>query len=396
VRPQKRIAIIGSGPSGLMAATQLLDPSVEIHLYEKRAGYGRKLLIAGSSGLNISHHLGLEGFASQYRGWDQNVWREILTQFKVEDWLAFIEKKLGLETFLGTSDRYFVREMKASNLLKRWIGFLETQGVIFHPQAELSDFAVQGDQVSLHFGERIESFDAAAFFLGGGSWEDSEPLWLSLFRRKGLEVVRFEPSNVGYEVDWPAKFIEESEGKPLKKLELKTSRGKKLGELVVTKYGLEGTPIYFCGTPGQATLDLKPDLSVEQLLRKLKSGKENLAPIRRVKRFLALGPAAESLLFHFAPDAARTELDAMAAAIKALPIELKRPRSLSESISSSGGLSLSELTPDFELKKFSGIYCGGEMLDWDAPTGGFLIQACVSQGAWIGKTLPRRFTESGR
>lgn len=202
-------------------------------------------------------------------------------------------------------------------------------------------------------------------------------------------MIDFEPSNVGYEVKWNEKFLQESEGKPLKKVELQTSRGKKLGELVITRYGIEGTPVYFTGITGNAFLDLKPDLSTEQIRQKLSNTKENLSPMRRVKHLLGLSEAAESLIFHHAPIDVKNDLEKMITTIKKFPIQLEKPRPLSESISSRGGIDLTELTQDLELKKFPGIYCGGEMLNWDAPTGGFLIQACVSQGASIGRIISK-------
>jgi len=390
----KRIAIVGSGPAGLMAATQLaLSPKsaeLEIYLFEKRSGFGRKLLIAGSSGLNISHEHSMQDFSDHYEGWTPEFWKKLLQSYGPKDWIEFIEKKLGMETFLGTSQRYFVKEMKASNLLKKWTALLETHGVHFHSQSELSDFSIQNEKILLTFNQDPtlhETFDRVAFFLGGGSWEDEEPKWVELFRQKEISFIPFEPSNVGYEVNWNEKFLAEAEGKPLKKIELETSRGKKMGELVVTRYGLEGTPIYFCGTPGIAYLDLKPDLTLEQITAKLSQVKENLSPMRRVKHYLGLSEAAESLLFHHTSPEIKTDLQKLITTIKRFPLTLQKPRPLSESISSKGGVSLDEVTPSLELARFPGIYCGGEMLDWDAPTGGFLIQASVSQGAAVAKSL---------
>jgi len=388
------IAIVGSGPAGLMAATQLAlsnqHTRLKIDLYEKRAGFGRKLLIAGSSGLNISHEHSLKDFSDHYEGWTADFWQKLLENFGPEEWIQFIEKKLGMETFLGTSQRYFVKEMKASNLLKLWIQFLESKGVTFHSNHELSDFSVENSKVRLTFNkdqQKSTVVNHAALFLGGGSWEKEEPSWVNLFRNKHISMIPFEPSNVGYEVEWNEKLLQECEGKPLKKIELHTRRGHKLGELVITRYGIEGTPVYFCGTSGPAHLDLKPDLTSAQVLEKLSKVKENLSPMRRVKRVLGLCEAAESLLFHHAPAEAKTDLPKMVEAIKRFPLDLKSPRPLMESISSRGGIALSEVSPSFELVKFPNIRCGGEMLDWDAPTGGFLIQACVSQGAAVARSL---------
>ena len=390
----KRIAIIGSGPAGLMAATQLIlsskNSELEIHLFEKRSGFGRKLLIAGSSGLNISHEHSVQDFSDHYEGWTSDFWRKLLQSYGPKEWIEFIEKKLGMETFLGTSQRYFVKEMKASNLLKKWTSLLENHGVHFHSQSELSNFSIENNEIALEFNQDSslnQNFARVALFLGGGSWEDEEPKWVELFREKKIQFIPFEPSNVGYEVNWSEKFLTEAEGKPLKKIELETSRGKKMGELVITRYGLEGTPIYFCGIQGNAHLDLKPDLTPDQITAKLIQIKENLSPMRRVKHYLGLSEAAESLLFHHTSPEIKADLQKLIITIKRFPISLLKPRPLSEAISSKGGVSLDEVSKSFELKQFPGIYCGGEMLNWDAPTGGFLIQASISQGAAVAKSL---------
>lgn len=379
----KKVAVFGSGPGGLMAATRLQLGGAQVHVFEKRPSYGRKLLIAGSSGLNISHEARLAEFASHYQGLSPEFWRSLLQHFGPKDWIEFIEG-LGFETFLGTSDRYFVREMKASNFLKAWIEYLRGRGVEFYPHQEWSTRS------------QLDGFDGGAFFLGGGSWEDETPRWLEAFPRElGIQTKPFYPTNVGYEVEWSPEFLAEAEGKPLKNVVLKTALGEKAGELVVTRYGLEGTPIYFYGQVGTVWLDLKPGLTLSEVQRKLESVRENLAPIRRVKKVLQLSEASLALLFHHAPPEVKSDLAQLVQWIKAFPVELIRPRPLAEAISSGGGVDLNEVSTEpgceLMLKKLPGWFCGGEMLDWTAPTGGFLIQGCVSQGALVGDNLCRWF-----
>lgn len=388
-----RIAIVGSGPAGLMAATELSrDPNFEIHIFEKRAGLGRKLLIAGSSGLNISHDLDLQGFADHYRGWNSLFWKGLFKSFGLTEWLAFIEKDLGLETFLGTSDRYFVREMKASGLLKKWTDLLLERGVQIHLTHELEDFGiVEKNGIELKFKNQFPLFfQSAVFALGGGSWENETPAWFDLFSQKIIAMVPFSPSNVGFEVNWKPEFLKEAEGKPLKKIRFTSDRGTKGGELVITSYGLEGTPVYFFGKKGDCFLDLKPDLSLAQISERLASVKENLAPLRRAKAKLGLCDASLALLFHHAPPECRQNLSNFAEVVKRFPLKLVRARPLSEAISSTGGVSLEEVTPELELKRYPGIFICGEMLDWDAPTGGFLIQASVAMGAAAAKAILRQ------
>jgi predicted flavoprotein YhiN len=201
-------------------------------------------------------------------------------------------------------------------------------------------------------------------------------------------VRAFQPSNVGYEVHWPTEFLKESVRQPLKNCILTTAKGSKQGELMITEYGLEGTPVYFVGKTGSATLDLKPALSAEALLNQLQKSRENLSAHRRLKKLSGLCQVALSLLYHSAPQANLVELVGL---IKSYPLELLKPRPLSEAISSQGGVALSELERGLNLKRYPHTYCIGEMLDWDAPTGGFLIQAAVTQGVIAASDIALRY-----
>jgi uncharacterized flavoprotein (TIGR03862 family) len=371
----------------MTAARLAARPGISVDLFERRAGFGRKLLVAGSSGLNISHELSPADFARHYSGGSPGFWKNLLAEFGPKEWIGFINQDLGLETFLGTSSRYFVREMKASGLLAAWRKRLEDGGVRFHGSTELTDFTREGDEIILRFGECEIRADRVVFALGGGSWEESPPAWPELFRRKGLAVSPFASANVGYSVAWSAPFLAEAEGKPLKKIRFGNRGGEKDGELVVTKYGLEGTPVYFLGEPGPAWIDLKPDLTEAAILSRLEAIRENLAPIRRVKQKLELCDASLAILFHHLPETDRKDLKTLVSRIKRFPITLLEPRPLTESISSTGGLAMSEVDENLQFRKFPGVYAGGEMLDWHAPTGGFLIQAAVSMGARIGNAI---------
>ncbi len=274
------------------------------------------------------------------------LWERVLGAFPPQAWVRFIEN-LGVKTFQGTS-----------------------------------------------------GFAAVCFALGGGSWEPTEsPLrWPAIFGSRGLGFTEFTPSNVGYRVDWPEGFLREAEAKPLKSIVLSSSRGSRKGDAMVTRYGLEGTPVYFVGERGQVILDLKPDLSAAQILARLEAVKENLSPIRRVKKQLGLCPAAYALVYHCAPRDLLEDpsLERLAGYLKAFPLQLGDPQPLSEAISSAGGLQLDELDERFMLKRFPGIFAAGEMLDWDVPTGGFLIQGCVSQGYCAGHGIAAMLAEGSR
>ncbi len=376
------LAVIGSGPAGLMAADQLAQAGYSVTLIEKRKALGWKLYIAGSSGLNISNALPLDVFAGHYTG-PAKVWQRALQSFSPESWIRFIEEQLGLGTFLGTSGRYFVETMHAAKLLKLWRKRLESLGVSFSLGETLTSLRSQGSGgVELGFASgRREAFDACVLALGGGSYASIEEpvLWPSLFLEHSLSCVPFSPSNTGYTLAWSAGFLAEADGKPLKNIELLTTKGSRRGDLVVTQYGLEGTPIYFLGEPGLAHLDLKPDLSLEEVQKRLQKSKENLSPLRRAKKYLNLCEASLALLFHESAPEARSDIEALAQQIKSFPLQLQEPRPLAESISSRGGVAWEELDENYMLKRLPHVYCLGEMIDWDAPTGGFLIQGCVSQ-----------------
>lgn len=357
--------IVGSGPAALMAADILSSRGIPVKLFERRPAPGWKLLVAGSSGLNVAHS---GEMGPEYTARREEV-AACLAQFGREAWLGHLHG-LGEETFLGTSRRYFLKNKKASTLLSTWVKRLRDQGVEFHFGEELIDFK-PGLSVELRFASgRMERGEAALLALGGGSWEESPPRWPEAFIAKGIAFTDFKPANSGYSFRAPAGFFEAAEGKPVKGLTLKTAKGEKTGECMITRYGLEGTPIYTMGCPGTALIDLKPDITLERLSGRLPGG----------LKYAKLSPGAELLFRALAsePDATGA---ALARQLKALPIELLEPRPLSESISSSGGVSWDELSPGLELKKAPGIHCAGEMVDWDAPTGGFLLQACASMGA---------------
>jgi len=391
IAKSRQVLVIGTGPAALMAASRLaLHPEIKVQLIEKRKAPGRKILIAGSSGLNITHELPVPEFASQYRGSaPAGFWAPVLTKFPPRSWIQFLENELKQETFLGTSRRYFVREMKASKMLRAWLQYLEEKGVTLRTGAEISDITSSG--VCLEGGEIVNA-DAVVLALGGASYEPEEmPLrWIRIFEQKGIRVEEFRSSNAGYEVAWKKEFLAEVEGQPLKNCVLTTALGSKRGELVITRYGLEGTPVYTLGCVGKAQLDLLPEVSHDEVLRKLSSVKENLSPLRRVKKKLGLSESTLALLYHHAPRAELSSVESISRLLKRFPIDLTSARPLTESISSSGGIHFQEVDAEtLMLRKVPGVFCAGEMLDWDAPTGGFLIQGAVSTGYRAGEAAAR-------
>lgn len=400
-----KIAVVGSGPAGLMCASVLSaaklssGATLEVHLFEQRAALARKILIAGSSGLNVSYDASVDEFASHLKM--QNlatsatgattavplVLTEHFKQFFWNEWCDFLQATLHCETFLGTSQRYFVKEMHAANLVMNWKKLLVDRGVVFHLNSKLQNLAIKDNgnvqlmmqpEGTLHAME----FSAAGLFLGGGSWEEQEVQWPKIFKEKNINFLDFKSCNAGFCLDWKAAFLKEAQQLPLKNIKLKTALGEKIGDLLVTAYGLEGTPIYFYGTPGEAELDLYPVKSEAALLDLLqkKAMVKKMAPLRLVQKYLSLCPAAKSLLFHETSENEKKTLPSLVKKIKHFKIVLKSARPLPEAISSQGGIAWEEVDEYLMLRKMPHVFVGGEMLNWHAPTGGFLIQTCVTQG----------------
>jgi uncharacterized flavoprotein (TIGR03862 family) len=375
-------AVFGSGPAALMAATVLSSAMVKTTVFEKNKGAGRKLLIAGGSGLNISSAMPDDEFIAQFQGHGID-WRNLFQKYSVQDWLGFVQS-LGLETFQGTSKRYFVREMKATNLLKRWLSLLEERESCIYCGVELTGFTREpGGLIAVTtLDGRKSQFDAIVLALGGASWlpEGEKPSWPHSMHAAGIDLVPFAAANCGFEVAWKAKFMQEAVNQPLKNVELISSMGRRKGDLMITGYGLEGTPAYAVGAAEICFIDLKPDLAEHVIAERLRSSSENLSPLRRVTKIFKLDTVRRALLFYHAPPEGISSIEALANLIKKFPLKLEARRPLAEAISSTGGVALSEIDSSFMLRKIPGVFVAGEMLDWHAPTGGFLIQACVSQG----------------
>ncbi len=391
------IAVVGSGPAALMAADLLSLAGHSVSIFEKRKSIGRKLLVAGSSGLNITNDLSIPDFAAHYQvnGVEKDFFLRLIEAFPPSAWVSHIEA-MGIPTFKGSTGRYFIEDLRAARFLHVWREKLKLQGVEFHLSHECIGFdpGPEGMGAVLSFvGGKSVFSKTVVFALGGASWEPDEvPLrWPEIFRAHSIQMDPFIASNVGYEVDWSPKFLAEAEGLPLKNVVLSSSKGSRAGEVMITKYGVEGTPVYFVAETGPLTIDLVPDLSVEDIVRKLEAVKENLSPMRRIEKRLELCEASRALVYHYSSSEwLKTRMMGMVAArLKKFPLVLQGPRPLAEAISSSGGVSFTEVDERLMLRKFPGVYLVGEMLSWDVPTGGFLIQGAVAQGAWAAKTLLR-------
>jgi uncharacterized flavoprotein (TIGR03862 family) len=402
------IAVIGGGPAGLMAAEVLAGRGARVALYDRMPSPGRKFLLAGRGGLNLTHSEALERLLDRY-----GVARPRLTAAieafppqQLRAWCA----GLGQETFVGSSGRVFPKALKASPLLRAWLRRLAALEVEFKPRHVWTGW---DDDTLVFFGPdgRISARpDATVLALGGASWPrlGSGGGWVEVMTAAGIKVTPLAPANCGFTVDWSQPF-RRFEGAPLKRIGLSFGHHIVRGEAIITRAGLEGGGVYALSAPlreaiatsGEALLhlDLRPDMSATALAARLAAprGKQSLATFLR--KTIALAPAGVGLLYERSPSRPTTmPPDALAARIKAVPIRLSGMAPLASAISTAGGISLDEIDVHFMLVRRPGVFVAGEMLDWEAPTGGYLLQACFATGAaaahgalaWLAARRPQR------
>ena len=387
-----KIAVIGGGPAGLRAAEVAAEKGAEVTLFEAKPSVGRKLLVAGRGGLNITHGEDSDRFAGRYIGPEQpeGFWHRALAGFSPGDLRAWAAG-LGIETFEQRTGRVYPREMKAAPLLRRWVERLKSRGVTFktrHRWTGLSPGPPHELAFSCDDGSRTFSADAVILALGGASWPvtGSDGKWTSILEDLGIEVSPLVPANCGWETDWSPAFLAVAEGLPLKNIAARAGGTEVKGELMITGYGLEGGAIYQLGAtlrsmpqPG-IEIDLKPSFSVDDLIRKMESARGDL--LEGCRERWKLSAAASALLTESSDRAA--PLEALANLVKSCPVRLKRPRPIDEAISSAGGICWHEIDAKLMLRKIPGIFVAGEMIDWEAPTGGYLMQGCFATGSIAG------------
>lgn len=394
----KKIAVIGGGPAGLRAAETAARAGASVTLFEAKPSAGRKLLVAGRGGLNLTNGEDLSRFVTRYHGPGQppDFWPRLLSSFNpgdLRDWAA----GLGIETFEQRTGRVYPREMKAAPLLRRWVERLRGLGVVFETNHRWAGL-VPGDPHALEFssyGEtRTSCADAVVLALGGASWPvtGSDGGWVPVLEGLGIGVNPLLPANCGWETPWPAEVLAAAEGQPLKNLVVRAGESEAKGELMVTAYGLEGGAIYQLGPALRAMrepllhIDLKPGFSSGELLRKMESVRGD--PASACRERWKLSPAAHAILCRDLPPG--TPVEELAARAKACPVPLTAPRPIAEAISSAGGIRWDELDESLMLKKIPGVFVAGEMIDWEAPTGGYLMQGCFATGTLAGSAASHR------
>lgn len=394
----KRLAVIGGGPAGLRVAEVASAAGVEVTLYEAKRSVGRKFLVAGKGGFNITHAEELETFVTRYRGPEQpeGFWGRVVGAFdnqKIRGWAA----RLEVGTFVAKSGRVYPKALKAAPLLRAWVKRLKEQGVAFEVKHRLVGLE-GGDRHCLRFEHEDEEVlveaDAVVLAMGGGSWPQtgSDGRWLDLLENLGIEVTPLTAANCGWEVAWPQEFLLEHEGKALKNLNLRVGEEEVRGELVITRYGLEGGPIYQLGPTLKSQreprleIDFKPTFTEEKLVAKMESARRNFLGEARMRWKLS-EEACAILEWLFGPFHSAEEL---ASVTKSCSLPLVQPRPIAEAISSAGGVAWKELDENLMLKSQPGLFVAGEMIDWEAPTGGYLMQGCFATGTLVGEAVVAR------
>lgn len=381
------VAIIGGGPAGLFAAEILSRAGISVSLHDRMATMGRKFLMAGRGGLNLTHSEPLDAFLGRYgaaRGFLASAIEAFPPQ-ALRDWC----RELGQPTFVGSSGRVFPEALKASPLLRAWLARLQEQGVALHAG---SDWLGWDDSGRLRFrrrdgSEEIETPDAIFLALGGASWPrlGSDGGWVERLARRGVEISPLRPANCGFCIEWSPVFRERFAGQPLKPLALSFGSSTVRGEAMIAAYGIEGGAIYALSSAlreaverdgkAELRLDLCPDRALPDLIRLLSKPRKAQSHSTFLKKTLNLSPQAINLLREVTGPALPDKAEVLAGLIHSLPLSLTGTASIERAISSAGGIALPELDERWMLKRLPGVFAAGEMLDWEAPTGGYLLQA---------------------
>ncbi|MCU0749234.1 MAG: TIGR03862 family flavoprotein [Akkermansiaceae bacterium] len=391
------IAVIGGGPAGLRAAECAAAAGAEVIVFDGKPSVGRKFLVAGKGGLNLTHGETLERFAGRYTGPDQppGLWASLLDEFSPADLRAWAAE-LGVETFQASSGRVYPKALKAAPLLRRWIARLKSLGVRFEMNHRMCGIEPgRPHRIAFENGNLAEA-QAVILALGGASWPQtgSDGQWTEWMKFPAMPIHALVAANCGWEHAWPEETLSIAEGKPLKNISASAGEMHAYGELMVTRYGLEGGIIYQLGTALRSmdapsiAIDFKPTFSREQLVAKMESVKRGF--LQEAALRWKLSDAAVAIL-------ARkpwNDVASLAEQVKHCVIPLRGPRPIAEAISSAGGVCWKGMDESLMIRNFPGIFAAGEMIDWEAPTGGYLMQGCFATGtragrnaaAWLGTT----------
>lgn len=384
---KKKVCIIGMGPSGLMAGTVLLERGFDVHFFDHKKAAGRKFLVAGNGGFNLTHSEDQSLFLERY---NHSFVQNAFLKFDNHEWMDFLES-IGIKTYIGSSGKIFpIIGIKPIEVLSNWLNRISLLGGVFHYSHSLTDFNETEIILSKNDVFFKHSYDYLVLALGGGSWKKtgSTGTWIDLLMEKDVECIPFEASNAGFDVyNW--EKIAELEGQRIKNVEVRFGESSRLGDVVITKTGLEGAPIYFinkdyrANRSGKVIIDLKPNKTKEEIQKTLTRSKnsteglKNLNLSKTVIQLIKLRTTKEEF----------SSTENLATILKELKFQIQGLRPIDEAISTVGGVSMDAIHENFQLKKFPKVFVCGEMLDWDAPTGGYLIQGCVSTGRMVGTSI---------
>lgn len=385
------VAVIGAGPAGLMAGERLARAGHRVTIYDAMPSAGRKFLLAGRGGLNLTHSEPLDRFLPRYREATAKL-EPLIRRFRPEalrEWCT----ELGEPTFVGSSGRVFPEGFKASPLLRAWLRRLAEMGVSLQTGHLWSGFDAAG-RLLLRQGDRdvVIAPEATVLALGGASWPrlGSTGAWTEILTARGVDVAPLRPSNCGFRIAWTPFVVDRYVGQPLKRIALGFAGEVARGEAMLTAEGLEGGAVYALSAPvretvqarGQATisLDLRPDVAEHKLAAAIAAGRGTDSLTNRLRKHAGLSPAAIAVLRDATPDLAGRDAMGLAAAIRRVELKVMSVRPIDRAISSAGGVRWSELDDGLMLHPLPGVFCAGEMIDWEAPTGGYLLQACFATG----------------
>lgn len=387
----KHIVVVGMGPAGLMAGTRLLELGYSVSFYDHKKAAGRKFLVAGHGGFNLTHSEDFELFNTRYS--DLSI-ENALNLFTRDNWIDFLNKSIKIQTFTGSSGKVFPsKEIKPITVLYNWLNYIQHLGGQLYYEHQLIDF--ENDCVTFKTNtEKIKvNADYVVFALGGGSWSitGSTGEWLSLFTNKGVTTKPFESFNSGYELtDWEKN--KSLAGGIVKNIVIKLGDFQKEGDIVFTDYGIEGTPIYWSNQAyrnssrdQQLTLDLKPTLNLSEIETVLAKAKNISDGFKKLK-------LSKTIINYFKINLSKeeyTNVNYVSQLIKSLSLTIKDLRPIDDVISTSGGIEKDAINENFSLLNYPNVFCCGEMLNWNAPTGGYLIQGCVSSGYFVANEIAK-------
>ena len=390
------LAVIGAGPAGLMAAQVAAERGLEVHVFDGMPSVGRKFLLAGVGGLNLTHAEPLPAFTTRYaqRADRLRPWLQAFGPDELRAWAA----GLGITTFVGSSQRVFPTDMKAAPLLRAWLHRLRAQGVHLHMRHRWQGWADDGSLVfDTPAGRQQHSATATVLALGGASWPQlgSDGAWWPVLQSAGADLAPLQPSNCGFEVPWSEHLKQRFAGAPLKGVAVTIGDWHQAGEMVLTASGVEGSLVYAASSrlreglarEGQATflLDLLHARSLDWVRAELAHPRGTRSLATHLKSRLKIDGAKAALLWELVPKAAQADPDQLAAYIKAMPVRVTATRPIAEAISSAGGVRFEGLDEQLMLRSRPSVFVAGEMLDWEAPTGGYLLTGCFATGRVAGQ-----------